>query len=431
MSDYAIDFQTLAADGGWEGRPLVDAFIHGLTHEVRDELLAREVPNDLERLIALAIRVDARLEDRRRWRQSRSPPPRGQPRPLRPATRPRGETAHDPPPRHRDEPEPMVVDRTRARDGERNQRLCMGTCFRCREKGHFAGTCPVRRSRLLVERGALVGVSQLDSSNRHRTCPPVILQWPGGSRKTSALLDSGAEESFLDAATAARWGVPLVEVSRPLVANSLNGQPLGRITQATIPLKLRISGNHQEEIFLMIIDTPHSPVVLGHPWLAKHRPKVDWATHEILGWDAACATRCLSEAHSPMRTLRKEEGPDLQKVPGEYYDLGEVFRKARATCLPPHQPYDCAIELKPGTTPPRGRLFSLSRPERESMEKYLSESLEAGIIRPSSSPAGAGFFFVGKKDGSLSSCIDYRGINDITVKNRYPLPLMNTAFDLL
>ena len=65
------------------------------------------------------------------------------------------------------------------------------------------------------------------------------------------------------------------------------------------------------------------------------------------------------------------------------------------------------------------------------MEKYLSESLEAGIIRPSSSPAGAGFFFVGKKDGSLRPCIDYRGINDITIKNRYPLPLMNTAFDLL
>ena len=54
------------------------------------------------------------------------------------------------------------------------------------------------------------------------------------------------------------------------------------------------------------------------------------------------------------------------------------------------------------------------------MEKYLSKSLEAGIIRPSSSPAGAGFFFIGKKDGSLRPCIDYRGINNITVKNRYP-----------
>ena len=90
-----------------------------------------------------------------------------------------------------------------------------------------------------------------------------------------------------------------------------------------------------------------------------------------------------------------------------------------------------AIKLKSGTTPPRGRLFSLSRPETETMEKYLSEFLTAGIIRLSSSPAGAGFFFVSKKDGSLRPCIDYRGINDIMVMNRYPLPLMTSAFELL
>jgi len=52
----------------------------------------------------------------------------------------------------------------------------------------------------------------------------------------------------------------------------------------------------------------------------------------------------------------------------------------------------------------------------------------AGIIRPSSSPVGAGFFFVGKKDGSLRPCIDYRGLNSITVKNKYPLPLISSAF---
>jgi hypothetical protein len=62
------------------------------------------------------------------------------------------------------------------------------------------------------------------------------------------------------------------------------------------------------------------------------------------------------------------------------------------------------------------------------MEKYIGESLTAGIIRPSSSPVGAGFFFVGKKDGSLRPCIDYCGLNDITVKNRYPLPLISSAF---
>lgn len=123
--------------------------------------------------------------------------------------------------------------------------------------------------------------------------------------------------------------------------------------------------------------------------------------------------------------------PDLTGVPLEYIDLKTVFSKARATTLPPHRRYDCPIDLLPGTTPPRGRLYSLSRPETEAMERYIQDSLAAGIIRPSSSPAGAGFFFVAKKDGSLRPCIDYRGLNDITRKDRYPLPLMSSAFELL
>eukprot|EP00079_Xenopus_tropicalis_P032169 XP_017945940.1 PREDICTED: RNA-directed DNA polymerase homolog [Xenopus tropicalis] len=63
------------------------------------------------------------------------------------------------------------------------------------------------------------------------------------------------------------------------------------------------------------------------------------------------------------------------------------------------------------------------------MEEYIRENLERGFIRPSSSPAGAGFFFVEKKDGGLRPCIDYRGLNKITVKNRYPLPLISELFD--
>lgn len=65
------------------------------------------------------------------------------------------------------------------------------------------------------------------------------------------------------------------------------------------------------------------------------------------------------------------------------------------------------------------------------MENYIKKSLAAGIIRPSFSPVAAGFFFVGKKDGSLWPCIDYRGLNDVTVKNKYPLPLINSVFESL
>ena len=162
-----------------------------------------------------------------------------------------------------------------------------------------------------------------------------------------------------------------------------------------------------------------------------HNPELDWKRHEILGWSPVCSTRCMLKAHSPASAPRLEETPNLAKVLAEYHDLKEVFCKSRATCLPQHRPYDCAIELKPGTTPPRGRLFFTVSAGDEAMDKYLGEALPAGIIRPSSSPVGAGFFFVGKKDGSLRPCIDYRAINDITIKNWYPLPLMTMAFKLL
>lgn len=65
------------------------------------------------------------------------------------------------------------------------------------------------------------------------------------------------------------------------------------------------------------------------------------------------------------------------------------------------------------------------------MEKYIHDSLAAGLIRSSSSPLGAVFFFVAKKDQTLRPCIDFRGLNNITVKNKYPLPLINSAIDLL
>ena len=65
------------------------------------------------------------------------------------------------------------------------------------------------------------------------------------------------------------------------------------------------------------------------------------------------------------------------------------------------------------------------------MEGYIKDSLAAGIIRPSSSPLGAGFFFVDKKDKTLRPCIDFRGLNNITVKNKYPLPLLTSAFEPL
>ncbi len=80
---------------------------------------------------------------------------------------------------------------------------------------------------------------------------------------------------------------------------------------------------------------------------------------------------------------------------------------------------------------PKGRVYPLSIPERTAMEEYVKEALQQGFIRPSTSPAASSFFFVAKKDGGLRPCIDYRALNDQTVKFAYPLPLVPASLEEL
>lgn len=89
------------------------------------------------------------------------------------------------------------------------------------------------------------------------------------------------------------------------------------------------------------------------------------------------------------------EYPSPSKVPPCYHDFKEAFSKTRASSIPPHWPYNCTMELLPVTSPPKGRLYSLSQPETAAMIEYIQNSLKAELINLSSSPVGAGFFPIG------------------------------------
>ena len=118
-------------------------------------------------------------------------------------------------------------------------------------------------------------------------------------------------------------------------------------------------------------------------------------------------------------------------IPSQYQDYQDVFEKKNADILPEHRPYDCSIDLKEGTQPPFGPIYSLSQDELAELKTYIEENLAKNFIRHSKSPAGAPILFVKKKDGSLRMCVDYRGLNKITIKNRYPLPLISGLLDQL
>jgi reverse transcriptase-like protein len=122
------------------------------------------------------------------------------------------------------------------------------------------------------------------------------------------------------------------------------------------------------------------------------------------------------------------KGPDeLDPRLKEYLD---VFSPSNVEKLPPNRPeVDIAIELHEGKQAPYGPLYPLSAAELEVLRQYTEENLDKGFIRPSKSPAASPVLFVPKKDGTLRLCVDYRGLNSVTVKNRYPLPLAGEIMD--
>jgi len=95
-----------------------------------------------------------------------------------------------------------------------------------------------------------------------------------------------------------------------------------------------------------------------------------------------------------------------------------------AKTRPPYRPYNCKIPLQEGFTPPFGQLYSLSKTEVQVLKEWLEENLSKGFIRALSSLATSLILFAKKGDGSLCLCVDYHGLNKGTIKNQYPLPLL-------
>jgi hypothetical protein len=133
--------------------------------------------------------------------------------------------------------------------------------------------------------------------------------------------------------------------------------------------------------------------------------------------------------------LVNNKNPQLEptpvKLPEKYKDFVDVFEKNNANQLPAHRPYDCPIDLEEGHSPPFGPIYGLSEPELQALRDYLTENLAKGFVQHSKSLADSPILFVKKKDGSLRLCVDYRGLNKINKKNRYPLPLILGLLDRL
>ncbi|KAL0154784.1 hypothetical protein M9458_049047, partial [Cirrhinus mrigala] len=382
-ADYALAFRTLAAQTGWPDDPLKLLFRKGLNAELQSELACRDEGKSLAQFIDLAIRVDNLVRAHRPQRPlTSSVPTNSQP----------------------SESKPMQIGVTHISSEERERRIQRNLCLYCGLPGHMRSSCPMRLSRK---------TAAVSSGFHSPSCIeiPVILKFSSKVVHATALVDLGAAGNFIDREFARTHSIPLVPCASHLAVAAVDGRPLGsgQIQHNNDDLILCARALHTETIRLFVLSTSQNPIILGFPWLEKHNPTPPKAVS-----DGALNTQ-----------------PELAKLPREYWDLAEAFSKTRASQLPPHRSTDCAIDLVPGSHPPKGRAFPLSQPESAAMKAYIEEELKKGFIRPSTSLASAGFFFVKKKDGGLHPCIDHRGLNEIMVKFRYPLPFVPAALEQL
>ena len=120
------------------------------------------------------------------------------------------------------------------------------------------------------------------------------------------------------------------------------------------------------------------------------------------------------------------------KVPAEYSDYSNIFSAENAIELLENTGInEHVIKLEEGKQPPFGPIYSLRPVELETLKTYIKTNLANGFIWPSKFPAGAPIFFNRKPNRNFYLCIDYRGLNNIIIKNWYPLPLIGESLDRL
>jgi hypothetical protein len=137
---------------------------------------------------------------------------------------------------------------------------------------------------------------------------------------------------------------------------------------------------------------------------------------------------------SPPEFHLADDEPDpkeLKHVPSKLHHRWLAFSKRQTRTIQPNSEYDHAIEIEEGKKIPNLPIYNLSGRELEILQEYLAAAQEKGWIRPSKSPVGAPILFVPKSDGTMRLCVDYRGLNKVTIKDRYPIPLVSEMLDRL
>ncbi|WVZ63289.1 hypothetical protein U9M48_012931 [Paspalum notatum var. saurae] len=315
------------------------------------------------------------------------------------------------------------------------------TCFKCGKAGHFSrtyhshqktsGSVPMGKGKKSAPKMGQLHYSQLEQVPEGE--PVLAGTFLVNDHPTVVLFDSGATFSFISKAYALKHGYEIIELKQRY-----------HITAA----ESSISTNHivrdlclqvgKESLFISPIVLPQLgiDVILGMEWLKQHNAMIDVGSRTV---QLRSSSRTDVIIHVPLHkhvsptvnvAETQTEAQALAKIPVacEYPD---VFPE-ELPGLPPDRDVEFRIDLVPGTAPVSKRPYRMAPDELKELKTQLQEQLDKGFIRPSSSPWGCPALFVEKKDqGGKRLCVDYRPLNAVTVKNKYPLPHIDILFDQL
>ncbi|XP_010451699.1 PREDICTED: uncharacterized protein LOC104733861 [Camelina sativa] len=302
--------------------------------------------------------------------------------------------------------------------------LALVTCFYCGEMGHYATSCPSRPAKLnsqTVNHAQPVQLVKEPPAKKQATPanvfalgveppkPPSPAKGPitgtllVGGNPTHVLFDSGASNSFVTPEVADEFGELCEEEEVNINVYTAGNQP---------PLKTR---SMFRDVSIVLQDANLPPKQKG----------IFPSTIRI--------GRSFDEGSVYLVTLTAIGGDDKENLEVKditvVKDYEDVFRPLEG--LPPPRVHRFTISLEPRATPIAKAPYCMAPAELAELKTQLEDLLEKGFIRPSFSPWGAPVLFVKKKDGSMRLCIDYQGVNNITIKDKYPLPQMDELLDQL